>query len=277
MVTTTLSCIRRPAVAGYYYPEEPEALRQAICQLIQRQPEASSVAPRAIMVPHGSLQQSGAVSAAVFGRLRVPRRCVLVGPSHTNSAMRWAVFAEGSYRTPLGDVEVDAGIAAALLERCVWLERDAWAHRGEHALEVILPFLQWARPEGFSIVPVVTSSDVLSECADVGQALAEVLGPLGEDVLLIASSDLSQYEAAQAGAAKDRRLLARILALDAQGLLRAVQEEPALMCGAGAVACVLIAARRLGATRADLLQYDTSLNVGGDPHSVIGYAGVALS
>ena len=190
------------------------------------------------------------------------------------------------------------------------MEADPWGHRGEHAIEVVLPFLQLARPSpvepqararsssidpqggaspssidpqaragpgALSIVPLVMSSDQPEEVAGVAQALEHAIRAQEEDVLLIASSDLSHYEAVESGREKDQRLIELILSKDGPALMREVQGGLAAMCGSGAVACVLMAATRLGATRAELIRYGTSLEAAGDPNSVTGYAGVTIA
>ena len=286
MDTTLTPRIRRPAVSGYFYPEDPQVLRQVVGHLLERVSEPSRV--QGVVVPHGSLRQSGAVAGAVFGRIAIPRRCVIVAPSHAGSAMRWSLFARGGYRTPLGVVEIDEPFCATLLESCPFLEADPWGHRGEHAIEVILPFLQLASPSSIdpqaragpgalSIVPLVTSSDQPEEVAGVAQALEHAIRAQEEDVLLIASSDLSHYEAVESGREKDQRLIELILSKDGPALMREVQGGLAAMCGSGAVACVLMAATRLGATRTELIRYGTSLEAAGDPNSVTGYAGVTIA
>lgn len=273
MATTVIPRVRRPAVSGYYYPEDPQVLRQVLDQLVSRAED--QLAARAVIVPHGSLRQSGSVAGAVFGCVRVPRRCVVLGAAHTDSAARWSLFARGSFLTPLGLVDLDEGFCDTLLESCPFLEVDASGQRGEHAVEVVLPFLQHARPEGCVVTPVLTTSVKPEELSSFAQALERAIRALDEPVLLVASSDLSHYEPTDAGTEQDRRLLDAIMALDAPALCR-LAESGVRMCGVGAVASVLLAASRLGAVRGELISYGTSLASGGDPASGIGYGGVVI-
>lgn len=273
MDAALLARSRRPSVSGYYYPEDPELLQEAVDRLLQG--AGAKVRARGVVVPHGSLRHAGTVMGATLRRLNVPRRCIIVGASHTGgNALRWSCLARGAYRTPLGTVEVDEPLVDALRARCPWLEPDPWGQRGEHAIEVVLPFLQRAQREGISIVPILTTTDCLEECTALGEALAECL--VGQEGLLVASSDLSHYETVVSGAAKDRHLIETMCRLDVPGLLRTVQEEAVVMCGAGAVASVLTASARLGATRGELAGYGTSVAAGDDPYSVTGYAGILL-
>jgi len=267
--------VRRPAVAGYFYPSDPAALRGELASFSRGAPPARANA-HAVVVPHGSYRRSGAIVGAALARTVIPRQCVILGPSHTGSWMPWSVMAEGAYRTPLGDVPVNGWMAQALRTRCPFLEADAWAQRGEHAIEVVLPFLQWLGPPDLTVVPVIIGSDDEAEFARLAGALAEVIRMAEEPVLMIASSDLSHYEPQADAAAHDRRLLEAIRALDYRAVVRQVQEG-VRMCGYGAVACAIDAATKLGASRATVVAHQTSAEAGGDPHSVIGYAGVVIT
>lgn len=270
----TSAVIRRPAVAGYYYPAGADALRQQVEGLTTS--DVSPTFATALIVPHGSFRHAGAVLGATWAHVAIPRRCIIVGPSHTGSWMPWSVMMNGAYRTPLGDVPIDASCAEALQSRCQFLSPDAWAQAGEHAIEVLLPFLQQRAPADLSVVPVIMGSDDDAEFARFAEALAQVVRMQEEPVLLIASSDLSHYEPHARAARRDRQLLEAIEALDVPAIIRAVREESVRMCGYGAVACVLTAAKQLGASRASLIAYGTSAEAGGDPHSVMGYAGLVV-
>jgi hypothetical protein len=267
--------VRRPAVAGYYYPQEPATLAAAIDELAA--PVEAPSPALALIVPHGSLRHAGAVAGAAYRRSVIPRHCILVGPSHAPQWMPWSLMAAGAYRTPLGDVPVDMACAEALRRRCAFLEPDAAGQRGEHSLEVQVPFLQRRAAAELAIVPILVGAPAEAERLRLAEALAQVVRLHEEPVLLIASSDLSHFETRERGAAQDRAILARIAALDPDGLLATVREEQIAMCGAVAVSIVLEASRRLGATAACVAAYATSADAGGDPGSCTGYAGVAVS
>ena len=266
--------VRRPAVAGYYYPAEPVTLREALDAFTRT--EALPRSAFAVVVPHGSYRHSGTIAGQTLARVVIPRRCIVLGPSHTGSVMPWSLMGRGAYRTPLGEVPIDERCAEALHARCPFLSSDAWAQRGEHAVEVILPFLQRLGPADLTVVPIVMGAHDPDEFAQVACALAQVIRLQEEPVLLIASSDLSHYEARTRVATQDRTLLEAICRIDASALLRLVETHSLLMCGCGVVACVLDAVKALGARRGTLIRYGTSADAGGDPHSAIGYAGVVI-
>jgi len=266
---------RRPAVAGYYYPSDAQALKTTVDALVRR--EYHLMRATALVLPHGSYAHAGGVIGATLSRLEVPRRCIIIGPSHTGSWIPWSLMLRGAYRTPLGDVVIDAGCAEALHQRCAFLTPDAWTQHGEHAIEVLLPFLQRLAPPDLTIVPIITGSDDPDECLQLARAIAQVVRMQEEPVLLIASSDLSHYEPEVRGAVQDHLLLEMITTLKSEALIQYVQQRGVLMCGYAAAACVIDAARLLGATHGTVAAYDTSVAAGGDPNSVIGYAGVVLT
>lgn len=266
---------RRPAVAGYFYPDAPAELAEVVDALFM-DTAADPVAARALIVPHGGLAHSGRVAAAAIGAVRVPRRCIILGPSHTGSWMPWSLMVNGAYRTPLGDVPIDELAAQALRGRCSFLEADAWAQPGEHAIEAVLPLLQRRAPADLAIVPIIMGPADGVQLEQLAEALAQVVRMQEEPVLLIASTDLSHYETKQRGAEQDAAILGAIRTLDGAAVLQRVREQGAVMCGDGATACVLDAARALGAGRSRLVRYSTSARTGGDPNSCTGYAGMVI-
>ena len=275
MPATATPWIRRPAVAGYYYAADPSELREAINAITQ-----GGAVPRAacaVVVPHDSYPRSGAIAGAALSQVVIPRRCVVLGPSHTGHWARWSLMAAGTYRTPLGDVPVDEARAEALRARCPFLEMDAWAQRGEHAIEVVLPFLQRLGPADLTVVPIIMGTEDRGEISRLAGALAHVVGASDEATLLVASSNLSQYESHPRAVERDRALIGTICGLDSIGLFRTLEETGTRMCGSGAVACVLEAAVALGAQGGHVARYGTSADAEGDPDSVTGYAGVIIS
>ena len=266
--------VRRPAVSGYFYPAEAERLRRMIEAAAPR--ATSPQAVPAVIVPHGSYTRCSAVIGSVFERVAIPRRCIIVGPSHTGSWLPWSILGRGGYRTPLGDVPVDGTLAGAVRNGCPLLPAEDWPQEGEHAIEVVVPFLQHLGPADLSIVPVLVGSDDAEELRRFAAALAEVVRRAEEPVLLIASTDLTHFQPLERTAQRDRQLIAALCALDDTALMREVQDGGGSMCGYGAAAAVIGAARALGARQGALTRYATSAEADGDPDSVTGYAGIII-
>ncbi|MFY9549726.1 MAG: AmmeMemoRadiSam system protein B, partial [Thermoanaerobaculia bacterium] len=156
------------------------------------------------------------------------------------------------------------------------LEEDAAAHEREHSLEVQLPFLQLLRPD-VTFVPICLGEPRLALCREVGEALASVAAEEEEPPLLLASSDMNHYESRAEGRRKDDRALARVEAVDPEGLFRTVLTESISMCGFLPATALLFAARAAGAGPARVVARRDSGDETGDPSSVVGYAGVIVS
>ena len=200
---------------------------------------------------------------------------VLLGPNHTGRGRPLAVWDAGGWNMPGGIVPVDAALAAALLTAETRLAADVVAHLGEHALEVQLPFLQ-ARNPGCRIVPVVVSEPDPYVLQEVAESMAGVIRAWEKPVSIIVSSDMSHYVSQETARRLDALALARILALDPEGLYRVVHEMEISMCGVLPMVLGLFLARALGAHDAVLTAYATSGEVSGDYEHVVGYAGVLV-
>ena len=268
--------IRRPAVAGRFYPSDAAELERSLESCLGAPGIAPSMRALGCMVPHAGYAFSGPVAGTVYRRIHLPSRFILLGPRHFPAGQPMAILSRGAWMTPFGPVPIDAELATELKRACPLLHEDALAHEREHALEVQLPFLQTVAGE-FMFVPVVLGTIVLAALEELGEALARVVAAQREPVLLLASSDMNHYESDSLTRAKDERAIEKILNLDPRGLFDVVQQEGISMCGFAAVVTMLFAARRLGATRAELLSYATSGDVTGDREAVVGYAGIAVA
>jgi AmmeMemoRadiSam system protein B len=274
MATTIL---RRPAVAGLFYPDDPDDLRaEALAYLSQ--PGGTNQPPvRALgcIAPHAGYMYSGHVAGAVFARVEVPKLCIVMCPNHTGMGRGLAIMSEGAWQTPLGQAAIQAELAAALKTRFPALQEDSAAHRAEHAAEVELPFLMLRHPE-LTFVPIALGTGQFEVLEQLGKALADVIAAQDDPVLIVASSDMNHYESDAVTRAKDHRAIERILSLDPRGLFDVVTQQNISMCGFGPAVAMLTAARQLGAKSAELVKYATSGDISGDRETVVGYAGVAV-
>jgi hypothetical protein len=271
----TATLIRPPAVAGRFYTGDPEALRQEVCTHLSQASQPAPVRALGCVVPHAGYMYSGHVAGAVFARLEIPELCLVICPNHTGVGRALAIISEGAWETPLGNVPVDSPVAAALKQTCPLLQEDSTAHRGEHAAEVELPFLQLLQPR-LRFVPIALGTGNYDALEQLGDAIADVIAAHDGPVLIVASSDMNHYESDAITRAKDSSAIEPILALDARALYRAVTERHISMCGFGPVVAMLTAARKLGATSAELVKYATSGDISGDLNRVVGYAGIMV-
>ena len=268
-----ITAVREPAVAGYFYPRSPEALSREISGYTAQAGE--KISALACIVPHAGYMYSGHVAGAVYGRLQLPRRFIILCPNHTGFGRPLAIMTEGAWQTPLGLAQMDHALADSLRLSCPLLEEDDMAHRGEHAIEVQLPFLQSALSD-FTFVPIAIGTAKYEPLQALGEAMAGVLRDQSDKVMLISSSDMNHYEPDDVTRVKDRKAIDQILALDPRGLYDVVMQESISMCGFGPTVAALTAARLLGANSAEVIKYATSADISGDRSAVVGYAGVVI-
>lgn len=267
--------MRQPAVAGRFYAGTDQELRREVEGYLARDP-AHERAVGAV-VPHAGLMYSGAVAGETVSAISVPEAIILLGPNHTGLGAAVSVYPGGSWRMPFGDVPVDGPLAAKVIEESDLPVPDELAHLREHSLEVILPFLHYARGGGFTFVPVTLAQLSRDECRNLGQALARVVSSEEREVLIVASSDMTHYESRESAREKDSEAISRILDMDPDGLFEVVRSRRISMCGIIPTTVMLNAAIALGATRAKLVRYATSGEVSGDYNQVVGYAGVVVA
>lgn len=277
--------VRKPYVAGLFYAGSPERLREQLEWCFSSQfgpgkiPEPPSRAlsgPVALVLPHAGYQYSGPVAAWGFAWLAgqgLPEAVVIVGTNHTGRGGGVSIVPAGVWETPLGLLEIEAGLAEAILKGSRLIGASAAAFAAEHSVEVQLPFLQYLFGE-IKFVPLVMLDQRLEVAREVGRALAEAVK--GRPVALIASSDFTHYEPHEQATRRDRIAIDRLLELDLTGFYEAVRKHSISICGYGPIAAVAEAARLLGLGGGQLLRYATSGEVTGDRSAVVGYASLAF-
>lgn len=265
--------IRMPAVAGRFYEAKPASLKREIeAYIVPGQPEEKAVA---VVCPHAGYLYSGHVAGAVYSRVVIPDTVIILGPNHTGLGHPAALMAEGTWQMPFGPVEIASELARIILQNSQVLAEDIQAHLYEHSLEVQVPFLQYFNP-GVRIVPICLSMLSLPEIEDIGQAIAQGLRLYNQEVLLVASTDMSHYVPHDIAKKKDALAIEKIIELDHIGLLEVVAQEKISMCGVIPTAAALVAAKHLGARRGHLVRYATSGEISGDFYQVVGYAGLII-
>ncbi|WP_081995744.1 AmmeMemoRadiSam system protein B [Thermus sp. 2.9] len=257
--------VRKPAVAGSFYPGSAAALQEEVESLLQEAKTPPLPGVRGALSPHAGYRYAGKAIAESFRALSAwrgrARRVFLLGPSHFVPFLGVAFFPHRAWATPLGEVAVDReGVEGLLALGRPFLAYEA-PFREEHSLEVLLPFLQRLLPQT-PILPLLFGEVDPKEAAE---ALRPLVGP--ED-LLVASSDLSHYHPDPVARLRDGRTLEKALALDAEGLARAEA------CGRLPWAALTHLARSWN-WRPKLLAYATSAEAGGDRARVVGYAALA--
>ena len=263
--------IREPVVAGQFYSASEDSLKKEVLGYLDEAAEKTKVL--GAVVPHAGYIYSGETAGAVYSRLVLPATVVLIGPNHTGRGENCSIQVEGSWRTPLGEVQIDSGLAKGILEKSSFLVEDTAANEDEHCIEVQIPFLQCLRSD-LQIVPIVLSECGLDICREIGKAVADAVR--SQDVILVASSDMTHYESADKAKEKDEKTIHAIANLDEEELISCVREFHISMCGYIPSAVVVVACKELGAKKAELIKYTNSGERSGDYSQVVGYAGMII-
>ena len=262
--------IRKPAVAGSFYPGSQKALTRELLRCTtkveNRLPCIGAIAP------HAGYLYSGAIAGELFSKIAIPPVVVILAPNHRGPFVPFALSPADKWSTPLGEVEIDKPLAEAIA-RCDMVSLDAAPHAAEHSAEVQVPFLQFFRP-GVRIVPIVIAEHRYDPLEQFGTCLADCCR--GTDTLIIASSDMTHFEPAAAARELDHLALAAVLALDPLALHGTVASNHISMCGVAPAVSMLTAAKLLGARHAEIVRYGNSGDVTGDNSSVVGYASVRV-
>ena len=265
--------LRKPIVAGQFYPGTPEQLEKQLRGFIGKQAKKENAL--GAVSPHAGYIFSGSVAGAVYSRINIPDKVIILGPNHTGRGASFSIMTEGTWVTPLGEIKINSSLSKNILKNSGQLEEDILAHTFEHSIEVQLPFLQYLNPK-ISFIPMCLSSGDYSSYKDIALAISRAIKDEGEKVLIIASSDMTHYESQDAARKKDGQAIEAVLKLDEKLLLDRIRDFDISMCGYVPAAVMLIACRELGAKSAELVKYQTSGDVIGDYSEVVGYAGIII-
>lgn len=274
--------IRRPAAAGTFYPNNSVELTRTIAGLFSDTRKlALPSRPLAVIAPHAGYPYSGKVAARAYKLLEGEEydNVVVVSPSHTVFFRGSAIYDGAGYQTPLGVVEIDQPLSQKIAElnpSSVYLSsmgHSTGDTRGEHALEVQLPFLQIVLGK-FKLVAVVMGDQESDSVNALGEALGAALA--GTNTLLVASTDLSHFHSEKEARKLDFEVQQAIEKFDPSTLLDTLSDGKGEACGGGPVAAVMLAAKRMGAKEVMSLDYATSGEVTGHFEDVVGYLSAAI-
>jgi AmmeMemoRadiSam system protein B len=265
---------RNPVVAGQFYPGSPDGLRKMVGGLVDD--GAKKVEALGLVSPHAGYIYSGPVAGAVISRIKFKDTFVILGPNHTGRGKAFSIMTQGTWKTPLGEVEIDSQLGSRILTTTGYLEEDQMAHQWEHSIEVQVPFLQYFKPD-VKIVPIVLAHASGATYKQIGSGLARAVKESKRGAIILASSDMTHYEPHEVAKKKDSQAIEAILDLDEDELLKRVEELNISMCGYAPVVSLISASKELGAKKAELVRYQTSGDTSGDYSSVVGYAGIIIT
>jgi AmmeMemoRadiSam system protein B len=275
------SSVREPAVSGIFYPKNPTELNENLESLFTDSnfgpgnlpPSSNNERIYGMVSPHAGYMYSGAVAAQGFYKLSSSKfeSAIILGPNHYGLGSEVAIMKTGSWKTPLGEIEIDSEVAEEIHRKCDIVNIDEQAHSRDHCIEVQLPFLQYIRKE-FKIVPIILINQGKNTCKKLGNDIYESIKE--RNLIPIASSDLTHYESNSQAYEKDNLLISAILSLDIEKFYSILISFNVTACGYGAIATVMEISKKMGATKGKLLRYATSGDVAGDNKSVVGYSSI---
>ncbi len=264
--------LRRPAVAGAFYPGNRLLLRRQVDGFLAKAKKVELEGELiALISPHAGYIYSGPIAAYSYKQLKKKDfdTVILIGPSHRVGFAGASIYNQGPYQTPLGLVEVDSDLASKIIAQDKSIRYIPQAHIREHSLEVQLPFLQRTLKD-FKIVPILISEPSLKNCQILADAIFKSIK--GKKVLIVASTDLSHYQPYNKARQLDKVTLDAIVTLNPEEVAKKGD-----MCGQAAVLTTILLARRLGADKAIVLKYLNSGDTAGPKDGVVGYGAVAIS
>jgi len=270
--------VRPPAVAGRFYPADPATLRAEVEAYVAG---GAGAPARLLFVPHAGYVYSGRIAGAGYRDVAVPTLVVVLAPNHFGVGAPLALPRRGAWRTPLGDLALDADASDAVAARSRLFADDWVAHARDHALEVQLPFLQVLRADDPPrLVTLSVGTHDRAALLEAGLALGRGLADAGltrpDDVLIVVSSDMSHYISARRARELDLPVLDLVCRADAEGLHERVTARGLTVCGAAPAVVGLAAARALGVAPGRVVRYGHSGEVTGDDSEVVAYASVLL-
>ncbi|UCG35541.1 MAG: AmmeMemoRadiSam system protein B [Candidatus Omnitrophota bacterium] len=266
--------LRQPVVSGQFYPGTEKELKSLIEKFSPPKPTKSSC--KGLILPHAGYIYSGKVAVQTVSQVLPKKRIIILGPNHTGFGAEFALWDKGAWSIPFGQIQIDEELTDSILKKGNSIQPDHLAHKFEHSIEVELPIL-YHFFQDFKFVPIACQQASLETYRKVAVQIYEAIKGMKEEVLLVASSDMTHYEPDATARKKDRIAIDKIINLDEEGLLREVRKENITMCGTAPAAIMLSCLKSLGARKAQVALYQTSGDSSGDYSSVVGYAGIVIA
>ena len=263
--------IRESIASGSFYPADPDPLKNQVKDFMNNAEPLGLHNIKAIVSPHAGYTYSGQIAACSFKQVAGIKydSIIIIAPSHAEYFDYISIYHGDAYETPLGPVEIDKDRADALTESSPLIQKSAYGHRGEHSLEVQLPFLQVIFGKYIKIVPVVIGNQSRKNIEELGRIAGELFS--NDNILIIASTDLSHYHPYETASGLDGKVAGLIGSFDTGGLMEEFTAGTAEMCGGGPVLSAMIASKAMGANSSKIIKYSNSGDISGDRSSVVGY------
>lgn len=268
-----MTSVREPSVSGMFYPDDPAVLRKDVgIYLKGADVEPFTGGVRAIVAPHAGYVYSGPVAAYAYKAVSGLDfdTVIVIAPSHRVYFEGVALWEKGSFKTPLGSIGIDEHAAQELLKSSDTFIANRDVHRGEHSLEVQLPFLQCVF-KNFLLLPLLMGAAGEETYEKTAQSLERMIASSSRRFLVVASTDLSHYYPYAAAVEIDAVTVEHLRNFDISGMMRDISSEKAQACGAGPMITTMLASKKLGAQASRVLKYANSGDISGDRSGVVGY------
>ena len=273
---------RVPIVSGQFYPDNPLDLKVIIEDFTPQgsfplQGRSGRISAKGIVLPHAGYVYSGRVAVNTVSKVLPKKRLLILGPNHSGQGSKFSLWPSGSWKILDKEIKIDEELATAILNKGKNIDQDTLAHSSEHSIEVELPILDHFFGD-FKFVPIACQRGTIVDYQEAALGISEAIKSLknSEDILLVASTDLTHYEPDQVARKKDRRAIEAIIDLDEKELVKRVRKEDITLCGEAPLAIFIACLKRLGARKSQVALYQTSGDVTGDKSTVVGYVGMII-
>ncbi|MEN8153604.1 MAG: AmmeMemoRadiSam system protein B [Acidobacteriota bacterium] len=262
--------VRHPSVAGMFYPGDRTGLENDIKKYIDSAESGQKKDVTGLISPHAGYIYSGSCAGKGFAAVNIPDKVVILGVNHRGAGYSMAIDGNDIWETPLGNIKIDEQLRNSLVEVSDVFEIDSLPSEEEHSLEVQVPFIQYLNPDA-SILPITIASMNIENMKKGGEELASMIKNRDEKILMIASTDMSHYVSSALAEEKDSKAIREIIDLEPERLIKTVVEEKISMCGVSPTFILMVAAKKLGATAGEIIEYTNSGYTSGDFDQVVGY------
>jgi len=281
--------VRKPVVAGQFYPFSKEVLKGEIEKFLNKVKEEKEENFCGFIVPHAGYMFSAFCASHAYKKLlhHFPSNFIIIGPNHTGYGTSEFALTFKDFETPFGLAKNNKELGKKLL-KLTSVDEDDVAHRYEHSIEVQLPFLQFIAEKlgkNFKFVPIVVSTNNLEKSICFGKQLGKFLK--SKNACIIASSDFTHYGIAynflpfppskdigRKIYSIDKEAIEKILKLDSKGFYK--EATKTTICGITPIVIAIEACKELGSRKARLLYYSTSADVINDYSTAVGYASIVF-
>ena len=274
--------VRAPVVSGRFYPSDIETLQHDLKKYLSKKDKIKD--PFALIVPHAGYMYSGKTAGAVYSSIDVPDLIFILSPNHTGLGSPVSLHPDEGWTTPLGTIKTALNILQRIKKELPLAELDSGAQLREHALEVQLPFIQTMNPHA-QIVPITLGGVPLGIMQKLGAVMSDIIieeeARTGKRPIIIASSDMTHFENAEAAKRKDMLAIEQIKKFDTKSFIEAVDKNDISLCGLYPISVTIEAAKHYSKIKnktlsADLIDYTNSGTVTGDFNDVVAYAGIII-